>query len=106
VETPEPGGIFLRVQTPAYQLTARGVQIDGDSRFVRNDQPGAPALPVWRTVVELPASGGWELSYDSPGAQVLAQPVQQPATPVPDSGAAGQGAWRGSRCSCPAPCLW
>jgi hypothetical protein len=84
VETPEPGGIFLRVQTPAYQLTAHGVQIDGDSRFVPNDQPGAPALPVWRTVVELPASGGWDLSYDSPRAQVLAQPVQQAATPAPD----------------------
>jgi hypothetical protein len=84
METPEPRVISLRVQTPAYQLTDRGVQIDNDSRFVRNDQPGAPALPVWRTVVELPASGGWELSYDSPGAQMLAQPVQQPATLVPD----------------------
>ncbi len=76
---PEP--ISLRVQTPAYEIDGQGVHVPG---YGRADEPGAPALPVWRTVVELPAGGDWHLSYDSPRAQVLAQTVNVPATPVPD----------------------
>ena len=76
-----PETISVRVQTPTYEINAQGVDVPG---YDRDDRPGAPALPVWRTVVELPARGDWQLSYDSPGAQVLAQTVNVPATPVPD----------------------
>lgn len=73
--------IAVRVQTPDYAIDAQGVDVPG---YGRNDQPGAPALPVWRTVVELPAEGDWQIGYDSPGAQLLAQVVNVPAIPAPD----------------------
>ena len=78
---PAPQTILVRVQTPTYAVSGQGVDVPG---YDRDDRPGAPALPVWRTVVELPPTGGWQLSYDSPGAQVLAQTVTVPATRVPD----------------------
>lgn len=81
VQPEAPWQATLRVETPLYTIAERGVAVPG---YDLDATPGAPALPVWRTVVELPATGGWQLSYDSPGAQVLAQRVTVPATPVPD----------------------
>ena len=53
--------ITLRVQTPTYTLDAIGLRVDG---YGANDVPGAPALPAWGTVVELPPAGDWTLTVE------------------------------------------
>lgn len=70
----------LRVQTPHYNLSAHEISVSG---YDRNDVPGAPVLPVWSTTVQLPASGDWEISYQSPAADLITQTVTLPAVAVP-----------------------
>ena len=82
--------IALRVQTPTYQLDAHGIRVPGDAI---NDQPGAPALPVWSTVVELPADGDWRITTQTPGARLLDQGVDVAAVPVPDLAPPGPHGW-------------
>lgn len=72
--------IPLRVTTPAYTLDVAGIHVAG---YAANDIPGAPVLPFWSTVVELPPAGAWELTYASAGQQVLALTDPLPAVPVP-----------------------
>ena len=76
-----PQDVSVRVQTPVYKLDGAEVGVPG---YMTNDQPGAPRLPLWNTVVELPPEGGWRIEYRSPGNQLLAQPVDVLAAPVPD----------------------
>lgn len=45
------------------------------------DTPGAPALPMWSTTVELPPDGHWSLDFESRGSQSL--PVKGPIASVP-----------------------
>ena len=80
----------MRVQTPTYQLDAHGIRVPGDAT---NDQPGAPALPVWSTVVELPADGDWRITTQTPGARLLDQGVDVAAVPVPDLAPPGPHGW-------------
>ncbi len=75
-----PTEIVLRVQTPAYTHDAGGVRVSG---YGTNDVPGAPALPVWSTVVELPPAGGWTLSVEPGESIAIGQPTHLPAVPVP-----------------------
>lgn len=89
----EPIVITLRVPTPSYQLTDHGVQIASGSGFAWNDFPGAPALPVWNTWVELPDEGGWQVTIASPGAHWLEQTVDVPAVPTPDLALPSPGGW-------------
>jgi hypothetical protein len=70
----------VRVLTPQYQLDADGVSVPG---YAWNDAPGAPRLPVYGTVVELPAGGDWQIAYDSAGSSILAERARVPAVPVP-----------------------
>ncbi len=72
--------IVLRVQTPAYTHDASGVRVAG---YTTNDVPGAPALPVWGTVVELPAAGAWSVAVEPGRAELIARPSPLPAAPVP-----------------------
>ena len=51
--------------------------------YAWNGAPGAPRLPVYGTVVELPASGDWQITYDSAGSRILDGRAQVPAVPVP-----------------------
>lgn len=76
---PEP--IKLRVQTPHYQLDASGPRVPG---YLQDRTPGAPMLPVYQTVVELPAGGEWRLEIATPGAQMLAAVDAIPAAAEPD----------------------
>lgn len=64
-----------------YTVDQGGVHVPG-SRV--NDRPGAPALPVWTRVVELPPEGEWRITVQAPGAHELDQLVIVPAVPVPD----------------------
>ena len=89
-QTPVPGQVLLRVQTPSYELDAQGVFVSG---YGRNDAPGAPVLPVWSTVLELPATGVPEISYQSPGAQLLTQTVDIQSVPVPVLALPGVNGW-------------
>ncbi len=73
--------VSLRVQTPVYQLVGNDLSVPG---YDSNAVPGAPALPVWSTVVELPPEGDWWIEQSSPEAQVLAQSVAIAAVPTPD----------------------
>lgn len=75
-----PFEIRLQVETPAYRLDAGGLTVAG---YGCEDQPGAPMLPVWATLVELPAAGEPLLSYDKPNSRRLAVTRVLPAVPVP-----------------------
>jgi hypothetical protein len=77
----QPEQITLRVQTPSYHLDGDGLRVEG---YATHATPGAPALPVWSTLVELPAEGQWQSAYESSSQQLLAVPVALPAVPVPD----------------------
>ena len=69
VDAAEPAQpITLRVHTPAYQIDEHGVTVPG---YGAVDTPGAPALPMWSTAVELPPDGDWSLEVETLGAQRL-----------------------------------
>ena len=53
--------------------------------YITNRTPGAPALPVYHTVVELPATGDFRLVIATPGAQDLAVQVVIDPAPTPDT---------------------
>lgn len=73
-------GLDVRVLTPAFELVDDGVAVP---RYAFNDVPGAPRLPVYAAVIELPASGRWELDFVSDASRVLEQRIAVPAVPVP-----------------------
>ena len=72
--------IVLRVDTPAYQWDETGLHVPG---YATLDQPGAPALPMWTAVVELPAAGQWHIGYEAGEAITLGLDMPLPAVPVP-----------------------
>ena len=80
-ETPADWTTSLRVRTPNYALTARGPTVPA---YRLNDTPGAPALPAWGTVVELPSNGDYEITFESPSATLLAGQADVGAAPAPD----------------------
>ena len=71
-----PGPLSLHVQTPAFDLNEQGVRVPG---YAWNDAPGAPRLPMYGTVIELPASGDWRLTHVSHGSRILDARVAVPA---------------------------
>ncbi|MGQ9491669.1 MAG: C25 family peptidase propeptide domain-containing protein [Anaerolineae bacterium] len=78
---PEPGtSIVLRVATPDYTLDEHGLRMPG---YGVHDVPGAPALLVWSTVVELTGEGAWSVSYASRNVQMRRVPAPLPAVPAP-----------------------
>ncbi len=72
----------LRVQTPTYQLENNTLRVPG---YGANRVPGAPALPVWRTLVELPPTGEPVLTVEAGEPQLLSQqaPLAAAAAPQP-----------------------
>jgi hypothetical protein len=72
--------ITLRVETPVYQWDQAGLRVPG---YATLDIPGAPALPMWSTVVDLPAAGQWSLSVEAGPATRLPLTQPLPAAPVP-----------------------
>lgn len=77
----------VRVTTPVYEINPDGIVVPG---YVLNQQPGAPALPLYGTVIELPASGDWALDVTTAGSQSLAERVTvraalTPAYPAPSA---------------------
>lgn len=75
------GDIHLTIRTPSYTLDAGGLAVPG---FAANDVPGAPNLPVWTTVVELPEGAAWSLAWTAPEEQVWTIEAPLPAVPVPE----------------------
>jgi hypothetical protein len=82
-DSSDPAAITLRVQTPTYELTDGGVTVPG---YSLNREPGAPMLPVYYELVELPVEGSWDLAFETPGATLLAATSSIPAAPTPDLG--------------------
>lgn len=76
-----PWATELRVATPAYQIDMTGITVPD---YGLDTTPGAPALPIWSTLVELPAGGPYQISYQSIGGGPLVQQVEVPAAAVPD----------------------
>lgn len=72
--------IALRVTTTTYSLTSDGLAVPG---YAQVDTPGAPQLPVWQTVVEVPLEGDWDLSATVIKNERLTAPTTLPAVPVP-----------------------
>lgn len=79
-EPAAPGEIRLRVETPVYTLDAGGLRVPG---YAADDTPGAPALPVWSAVVELPPDGAWQIATEAEGVRALRTGASLPAAPVP-----------------------
>jgi hypothetical protein len=82
-----------RLTTPAYQITGDRLVVPD---YGVNDAPGAPALPVWSEVVELPAAGDWEIAVDAANGRILDTTVHVAAVPVPDLPAPRSGGWLGA----------
>ncbi len=80
--------ISFEVRTPVYELTTAGVQVAG---YAWDDVPGAPRLPYYARMIELPPTGTWELSYRSVGERTLAQRLTVAAVAVPDLPVPGPG---------------
>ncbi|MFN2168736.1 MAG: hypothetical protein ACK2U9_21085 [Anaerolineae bacterium] len=72
--------ILLHVETPDFRLDGGGLSVPD---YGVNAVPGAPALPVWSTLVTLPPDGEWSLSFQSQGERSLQAKGAIPAVPVP-----------------------
>lgn len=83
--------IILDLRTPAYQINADDVTVAGYGTI---DTPGAPALPMWSTAVELPPDGNWSLDFESRGSQSLPAKGPIASVPVPDLDLNGPVAWQ------------
>jgi hypothetical protein len=59
-----------------------GAVESGGGDFIREDAPGAPALPVWTALVELPAHGAFHVSVHVPAVQSLQLDAGIPPAPV------------------------
>jgi hypothetical protein len=79
-QAPMSGVMTLRVQTPAYELNARGLRVPG---YGANSDPGAPALPFWSTTVELPPAGEPVVAVADGAFELLSLAAPLPAAPVP-----------------------
>jgi hypothetical protein len=71
--------IRLRIDTPAYTLEGGQLAVAGDSSL---DAPGAPRLPMWGQLVELPDGVEWSLTYTTTGEQVIPLSAALAAVPV------------------------
>ncbi len=70
----------LSVRTPTYELAGAALRVPG---YGAHGVPGAPALPVWSTVVELPPEGEPILTVTPGAARLLSQPTPLAAVPAP-----------------------
>lgn len=84
--------IVLRVETPNYLWDASGLHVPG---YATLDTPGAPALPMWSTLVELPPNGRWTLRVEPGEVVPLALEKPLPTVPVPQLDLNGPTAWQG-----------
>ena len=71
--------IVLQVDTPSYQWDKTGLSVPG---YAALRTPGAPILPMWTTVVELPAGGEWMLTSQPGPAVKLGIEGALPAAPT------------------------
>ncbi len=83
--------IVLHVDTPAYRWDESGLHVPG---YATLDRPGAPALPMWTTAVELPAAGQWHISYEAGEPITLAVDRPLPAVPTPQINLDGPQPWQ------------
>ena len=83
--------VHLQVATPEYLLQPGSVKVAGYGVIAA---PGAPALPEWSTVVELPPTGAWTLTFSAGGQKdiLLDEPLK--AAPSPDLDLNGPTAWQ------------
>lgn len=88
---PPPQAIRLHVATPVYDLRPEGPRVRGYGEI---QTPGAPALPVWRTVVELPPTGDWTLVIEPARGQETALVTRVASVPAPDLSLAGPTPWQ------------
>ncbi len=74
----------INISTPKFSIDAEGVTAPG---YVQNDVPGAPVLPVYGTVIELPTIGAWTLDAATTGSRLLPQRLNIPpvASVLPSS---------------------
>lgn len=83
--------IILHVETPTYYWDETGLHVPG---YAALETPGAPALPVWTTTLELPAAGQWRLRYEADEPIKLALNGPLPAAPTPLVDLDGPVAWQ------------
>ncbi len=82
--------LIRRLRTPQYLFAGQEIRVPG---AVMNDTPGAPRLPVYGTLVELPPTGDWELVSRTTGSRTLPERPLIPAAPVADLVLAGPESW-------------
>ncbi|MCB0255143.1 MAG: hypothetical protein KDI55_15580 [Anaerolineae bacterium] len=90
-EQASPYSIHLSVATPEYELLPGSVTVAGYSSVA---MPGAPALPEWRTVVELPPTGEWDMDFSAVELKEIALDEPLVAAPSPDLSLNGPTAWQ------------
>ena len=80
-ESGPPREIRLHVDTPAYTLEGGTLAVADISAL---DVPGAPSLPMWGQIVELPADVEWSITYTATGEQTVPLSAPLDAVPVAD----------------------
>lgn len=71
--------IHLTIETPRYVLDEQGLRVPG---YALSAAPGAPQLPVWTTVVELPPGAEWAIEEVGSNEQLLRAPAALPTAPT------------------------
>lgn len=77
---PEAAAKSLRVHTPDYTLDESGLRVAG---YASSDLPGAPELPMWTALVEMPAHGEIRMEWSTSGAREIASGVRITSVPAP-----------------------
>lgn len=90
-EQDPPDSVHLQVATPEYDLQPGSIRVAGYGVI---SAPGAPALPEWRTVVQLPPTGDWTLAFSTAGQKVIALDKALDAAPSLDLDLNGPTAWQ------------
>ena len=83
--------VHLQVATPEYLLQLGSVKVAGYGVIAA---PGAPALPEWSTLVELPPTGAWTLTFSADGQKDIFLDEPLKAAPSPDLDLNGPTAWQ------------
>lgn len=73
--------LMFQVATPDFTLSAGGIAVSG---YATIDTPGAPELPFFVKLVELPLYGEWQIAYEATGSYLLSGKHPIRSVPVPE----------------------
>ncbi|MCB0077622.1 MAG: hypothetical protein KDD73_09355 [Anaerolineales bacterium] len=75
--------ITINIESYDYEIGDQAILING-KQFSQYGDPGAPVLPVYSDLIELPDVGDWSLDFVTSDASLIKLPTKTlPAAPVP-----------------------